>query len=134
MGCYGIGISRIVAAAIEQNHDAKGIVWPIAIAPFELILVPLNYDKSHAVKHYTDQLYDDLQAQGIDVLMDDRSVRAGIKFNDAELIGIPHRIVIGDHGLKAEVLEYHNRNTHASQDIPTVQVLDFIKRLFTTIV
>ncbi len=134
MGCYGIGISRIVAAAIEQNHDAKGIVWPIAIAPFELILVPLNYDKSYPVKHYTDKLYDDLQAQGIDVLLDDRSVRAGVKFNDAELIGIPHRIVIGDHGIKAEVLEYHNRNTLASQDIPTAQVLDFIKKIFTKIV
>jgi prolyl-tRNA synthetase len=123
MGCYGIGVSRVVAAAIEQNHDEKGIIWPDAIAPFHVALVPLNYDKSDDVKALADRLYLDLQQAGYDVLLDDRKERPGVKFADMELIGIPHRVVISDRGIAAGTLEYKGRRDSESQDIAIDQLL-----------
>ena len=127
MGCYGIGVSRIVASAIEQNHDDNGIIWPRAIAPFELALVPLNMHKSEAVAEKTEALYAELQAMGIDVLMDDRNERPGFKFADMELIGIPHRLVISDRGIKNGTLEYKGRSDSDNQDIALDEALEFIK-------
>lgn len=127
MGCYGIGVSRIVASAIEQNHDDNGIIWPLAIAPFELALVPLNMHKSEIVAEKTEALYTELQALGIDVLMDDRNERPGFKFADMELVGIPHRLVISDRGIKNGTLEYKGRSDSENQDIAIDDVLDFIK-------
>lgn len=123
MGCYGIGVSRVVASAIEQNHDAKGIIWPDAIAPFHVALVPLNYDKSDDVKALADRLYQDLQQAGYDVLLDDRKERPGVKFADMELIGIPHRVVISDRGIAAGTLEYKGRRDSENQDIVIDQLL-----------
>ncbi|OGV35450.1 MAG: proline--tRNA ligase [Legionellales bacterium RIFCSPHIGHO2_12_FULL_35_11] len=109
MGCYGIGISRIVAAAIEQSHDENGIIWPEAIAPFQLIIIPINYNRSEAVKNAADALYETLQKQGIEVLLDDRKERPGVMFADSDLLGIPHRIVISDKLLEQGIIEYKNR-------------------------
>ncbi|MDH4573080.1 proline--tRNA ligase [Salinicola acroporae] len=109
MGCYGIGITRVVAAAIEQNHDAGGIIWPDAIAPFQLAIVPMNAHKSDRVRDTADRLYQELTAAGIDVLLDDRDLRPGVKFADQELMGIPHRLVVGDRGLDKGELEYKGR-------------------------
>ncbi|OHY97479.1 proline--tRNA ligase [Salinicola sp. MIT1003] len=109
MGCYGIGITRVVAAAIEQNHDAGGIIWPDAIAPFQLAIVPMNAHKSDRVRETADRLYQELTDAGIDVLLDDRDLRPGVKFADQELMGIPHRLVIGDRGLDKGELEYKGR-------------------------
>ena len=127
MGCYGIGITRIVAAAIEQNFDDNGIMWPLALAPFEVALIPLNYEKSAVVREATDALYRDFKDAGIDVIMDDRAMRPGVKFADAELIGIPHRIVIGDRGIDSGTLEYRDRRAEANEDLPLAEALDFIK-------
>jgi|TARA_B110000967_G_scaffold63056_1_gene64914 prolyl-tRNA synthetase len=127
MGCYGIGITRVVAACIEQNFDDKGIMWPLALAPFEVALIPLNYEKSAAVRAATDQLYGELKAAGIDVIMDDRAMRPGVKFADAELIGLPHRVVIGDRGIDSGTLEYRDRRAEANEDMPLIGALDFIK-------
>ena len=123
MGCYGIGVTRIVAAAIEQNHDAAGIIWPEPIAPFRVVLVPLNAPKSPKVRELADQLYAELQAAGIDVLLDDRDARPGVKFADAELLGIPHRVVISDRGIEAGKLEYRHRRASANEDWPMGEVL-----------
>ncbi|TXS96568.1 proline--tRNA ligase [Parahaliea maris] len=109
MGCYGIGVSRIVASAIEQNHDDKGIIWPAAMAPFELVIVPLNMQKSEAVAECAQSLYQQFRKAGVDVLLDDRNERPGVKFADMELIGIPHRIVVGDRALAEGQLEYKGR-------------------------
>jgi len=109
MGCYGIGVSRIVGAAIEQNHDDKGIIFPTAIAPFSVVIVPMGYAKSEAVREAADQLLADLQAAGIDALLDDRDERPGSMFADWELIGVPHRIVVGERGLKEGQIEYKGR-------------------------
>lgn len=109
MGCYGIGITRVVAAAIEQNHDAGGIIWPDAIAPFRLAIVPMNAHKSERVREMAERLYRELSDAGIDVLLDDRDLRPGVKFADQELMGIPHRLVIGDRGLDNGELEYKGR-------------------------
>lgn len=109
MGCYGIGVSRIVAAAIEQNHDGRGVIWPDALAPFQLAIIPMNMHKSHRVKEVAEQLYSDLQDAGIDVLFDDRKERPGVMFADMELLGIPHSIVIGERGLDNQIVEYKNR-------------------------
>jgi prolyl-tRNA synthetase len=117
MGCYGIGVSRVVAAAIEQNYDDKGIIWPQAIAPFQVALVPLNMHKSELVAEKTEALYAQLIQLGVDVLMDDRNERPGFKFADMELIGIPHRLVISDRGLKNGTLEYKGRADTENQDI-----------------
>jgi len=127
MGCYGIGITRVVAACIEQNFDDKGIMWPLALAPFEIALIPLNYEKSEAVRTATDKLYNELKMAGIDVIMDDRAMRPGVKFADAELIGLPHRVVIGDRGLDSGTLEYRDRRAEANEDMPLEGALDFIK-------
>jgi len=123
MGCYGIGVTRIVAAAIEQNHDAAGIVWPEPIAPFRIVLLPLNAPKSPKVRELAEQLYGELQAAGIDVLLDDRDVRPGVKFSDAELLGIPHRVVISDRGIEAGKLEYRHRRASADEDWPMGEVV-----------
>jgi prolyl-tRNA synthetase len=129
MGCYGIGVTRIVAAAIEQNHDEKGIIWPDPIAPYTVLLVTLNHDRSEAVRNQAERLYADFTAAGIDVLYDDRDARPGVKFADAELLGIPHCIVIGDRGLAAGRLEYRNRrNSSENTEIPVDEVLAEIRR------
>lgn len=129
MGCYGIGVTRVVASAIEQNHDDKGITWPDAIAPFKLALVPMNMQKSERVKAYSEELYQKALALGIDVVIDDRDARPGVKFADIELIGIPHRLVIGDRGLDKEELEYKGRTDSESRDIPMAELEEFLKSL-----
>mgnify|MGYP001819925351 FL=1 len=118
MGCYGIGVSRIVAAAIEQNHDENGLCWPEPIAPFQVAILPMNAKKSHRVREAAEQLYADLQAAGVEVILDDRNVRPGVMFNDMELIGIPHRVVIGERGLDQGVLEYRRRTDSENGEIP----------------
>ena len=127
MGCYGIGVSRVVAAAIEQNHDERGILWPDALAPFQIALVPLKYE-TEAVKAATDKLYAELTAAGFEVLLDDRDKKTspGVKFADMELLGIPHRVVISDRGLGEGQLEYKNRRASDSQNVPVDQVLAFL--------
>jgi prolyl-tRNA synthetase len=127
MGCYGIGVTRVVAAAIEQNHDANGIIWPEALAPFQVILVPINYQKSAQVQEKADALYREFNAAGIDVLLDDRDARPGVKFADAELLGIPHRIVIGDRTLSAGKLEYRHRRETESTEIPAADPVGYIR-------
>ena len=127
MGCYGIGVTRIVAAAIEQNHDANGIVWPEALAPFQVVLVPINYQKSAKVQETADALYRDFNAAGIDVLLDDRDARPGVKFADSELLGIPHRIVIGDRSLSAGKLEYRHRRETESTEISAADPVGYIR-------
>jgi len=109
MGCYGIGVSRIVAAAIEQNHDDRGIIWPEPVAPFQVAILPLNHQKSHRVRELADKLHDELTARGTTVLLDDRPLRPGVMFADAELIGIPHVLVVGDKGLDRGIVEYRRR-------------------------
>ena len=127
MGCYGIGVTRIVAAAIEQNHDERGIIWPEPIAPFQVVLVPVNLQKSARVREVSDRLYEELSAAGIEVLYDDRDARPGVKFADAELLGIPHRIVVGERGLEAGTLEYRQRRDTASTDFPAGEALSFLR-------
>lgn len=127
MGCYGIGISRIVAAAIEQNHDDQGIIWPDAMAPYQVAIVPLNMQKSEAVAQAAETLYAQLTDAGIEVLLDDRNERPGIKFADMELIGIPHRIVIGDRSLAEGQLEYKHRCAQDSENIAVADTLDLLK-------
>jgi prolyl-tRNA synthetase len=127
MGCYGIGVTRVVAAAIEQNHDANGIIWPEAIAPFQVILVPINYQKSTQVQETADSLYLKFNAAGIDVLLDDRDARPGVKFADSELMGIPHRLVIGERGLAAGNLEYRHRSETESTEIPLTDPVGYIR-------
>lgn len=126
MGCYGIGVSRIVASAIEQNHDDRGILWPSAIAPFEVVIVTLNAHKSPTVLEAAEKLYDQLRQVGLDVLLDDRNERPGVKFADMELIGIPHRIVVSDRGLQAGTLEYKGRSDADKQDISVDDALPFM--------
>jgi len=127
MGCYGIGISRVVAAAIEQNHDDKGIIWPTNLAPFQVALCPMNMHKSERLKEASEKLYQDLLAAGIDVLFDDRKVRAGFMFSDMELIGIPHCIVVGDRGLDSGMVEYKARTAEENEEIPFADIIDFLK-------
>jgi len=126
MGCYGIGVSRIVAAAIEQNYDDRGIIWPVSMAPFQLAIVPLNMHKSEAVASCAEELYGQLQAAGIEVLLDDRNERPGVKFADMELTGIPHRIVIGDRALADNNIEYKGRRDGESQLVARDAILDFL--------
>ncbi len=126
MGCYGIGISRIVAAAIEQNHDEHGITWPAAMAPFQLAIVALNMHKSRDVASCADDLYQRLRAAGVDVLMDDRNERPGVKFADMELIGIPHRIVVADRALAAGSIEYKGRLDEESQLVSREDIMGFL--------
>ncbi|MYN28115.1 proline--tRNA ligase [Duganella levis] len=127
MGCYGIGVTRILGAAIEQNFDDKGIIWPASLAPFELVLCPMGMDRSEAVKQAAEQLYADAVAAGIDVIIDDRGQRPGQMFADWELIGVPHRVVIGDRGLKEGNLEYQGRRDTEATAVPVAEVLAFIK-------
>jgi prolyl-tRNA synthetase len=127
MGCYGIGISRVVAAAIEQNHDEKGIIWSANLAPFQVALCPMNMHKSERLKVASEQLYQDLLAAGIDVLFDDRKVRAGFMFSDMELIGIPHCIIVGDRGLDTGTVEYKGRSAEANEEIPLSEIISFLK-------
>jgi prolyl-tRNA synthetase len=118
MGCYGIGITRIAAAAIEQNHDERGIVFPRPIAPFEACLVPIGYHKSPAVRAAADQLYAELADAGVDVLLEDRDERPGVLFADMDLIGIPHRLVLSERGLAAGTIEYKGRRQAAAENAP----------------
>ncbi|MEM1403648.1 MAG: proline--tRNA ligase [Pseudomonadota bacterium] len=127
MGCYGIGVSRIVAAAIEQNHDDKGIIWPLAMAPFQVAIVPLNMHKSEAVAAAALKLHKELEALGVEVLLDDRNERSGVKFADMELLGIPHRVVIGDRALADEELEYQGRRDDEAQRIPLDTALETLR-------
>jgi prolyl-tRNA synthetase len=127
MGCYGIGVSRIVAAAIEQNFDERGIALPAGMAPFQVAIAPIGYKKSDAVKQAADKLYEELSAAGIEVLLDDRDERPGVMFADLELIGIPHRIVIGDRGLKENNLEYQGRKDTAAQVVPLQDVKKLVQ-------
>ncbi len=127
MGCYGIGVTRIVAAAIEQQNDEAGIIWPEAIAPFTLSIIPMNYGKSEAVREAADKLYTELKALGIDVLLEDRNIRPGEAFSDHELIGIPHRVVIGDRSLKNNEVEYKGRQDSESTMVDADEILNFIK-------
>ena len=126
MGCYGIGVSRVVAAAIEQNHDDRGIIWPAQIAPFQVAIVPMNMQKSEAVQQYAENLYRTLQQQGVEVIFDDRKERPGVMFADMELIGVPHTIVIGEKNLLNGELEYKNRSSGEKQMIAKDQVLAFL--------
>ena len=123
MGCYGMGVTRLVGAVIEQHHDEKGIVWPESIAPFQVVVIPVNAHKSSAVRDTSEKLYNSLCAAGLEVLLDDRDdVRPGVKFADAELIGIPHRVVIGERGLKSGSVEYQNRREGKTRELPLEQV------------
>lgn len=126
MGCYGVGVSRIVAAAIEQNNDDRGIIWPEAIAPFTVGILPMNMHKSHRVADIAEKLYQDLADAGVEVLMDDRKERPGVMFADMELIGLPHVVVIGDRNIDAGVFEYKNRRTGEKQDIPFDEIVAFL--------
>ena len=127
MGCYGIGVTRLAGAAIEQNHDEKGIIWPASIAPFEVVICPMNYAKSEAVREAADKLYEDLKARGVDVILDDRDMRPGVMFADWELIGVPHRVVIGDRGLKEGAVEYADRRNLAEKVmVKTDEAVDFL--------
>jgi prolyl-tRNA synthetase len=127
MGCYGIGMTRVVAAAIEQNHDANGIIWPQSLAPFQVVLVPINYQKSTRVQETADTLYQAFNGAGIDVLLDDRDARPGVKFADSELLGIPHRLTIGERTLNAGKLEYRHRRETESTEIPAEDPVAFIR-------
>ena len=127
MGCYGIGVTRIVAAAIEQNHDDRGIIWPAPLAPFDVVVVGLNWEKSGAVRDAALALYRELGAAGFEVLLDDRDARPGVKFADAELFGIPHRVVVSDRGLAAGRLEYRHRRAEASEDFPQGEAAAFLR-------
>ena len=127
MGCYGIGVTRLPAAAIEQNHDERGIVWPDAIAPFTVVVCPVGADRSEAVKAAADELYAGLLAAGVDVILDDRGERPGAMFADWELIGVPHRVTIGDRGLKEGMVEYQHRRDAAATKVPVGDALAFVK-------
>jgi prolyl-tRNA synthetase len=127
MGCYGIGITRIVGAAIEQNHDDNGIIWPAPLAPFDIVLVPINMHRSDTVREAAEALYNELTEAGLEVLFDDRDVRPGVKFADAELIGVPHRLVVSERGLEAGELEYRHRRDEESRNLNREEALNLLK-------
>ena len=127
MGCYGIGVSRVVGAAIEQHNDDKGIVWPVGIAPFQVVLVPMQYHRSQRVREETERLYQELQNVGIDVLLDDRDARPGVMFADAELIGIPHRVVVGERGIDDGKVEYRGRRDTDNTMIARAEIVPFLR-------
>ncbi|MBA2653102.1 MAG: proline--tRNA ligase [Tatlockia sp.] len=129
MGCYGLGISRVVAAAIEQHHDERGIVWPQAIAPFQIVIIPINGQRSELVKEQSEALYQQCLALGFDVLLDDRNERPGVLFADSDLIGIPHRFVVGERGLEKKVIEYKARDKAETSEIAIEELTSFIKNL-----
>lgn len=118
MGCYGIGVTRVVAAAIEQNNDARGIIWPAPMAPFQVALVPVGYHKSPQVRAAADELHRALEEAGVEVLLDDRDERPGVMFADMELIGLPHRVVVSERGLKEGLVEYQGRRDAAAEKVP----------------
>ena len=118
MGCYGIGLSRLPAAAVEQNHDERGMIWPAAIAPFTVVICPINMDRSEAVKDAAHKLYNELLAADVDVILDDRGERPGAMLADWELIGVPHRVVLGDRGLQSGEVEYQARRDTESTKLP----------------
>ncbi|WP_150464547.1 proline--tRNA ligase [Francisella sp. XLW-1] len=126
MGCYGFGVSRVMAAAIEQSHDENGIIWPEAIAPYQVAILPINYNKSESVKQTADKLYQELLAKGIDVILDDRGARPGVMFADADLIGYSHHVVIGDRLLEQGLIEYKNRKTQEKQEITLEKLFDIL--------
>jgi prolyl-tRNA synthetase len=128
MGCYGIGVSRIVGAAIEQGNDERGIIFPASLAPFQVAIAPIGMDKSDSVKEAATKLYNELLAAGVDVLLDDRGERPGVMFAEMELMGIPHRIVIGDRGLQAGQVEYQARTSTEAQAIPLSEIAAFIQK------
>ena len=127
MGCYGIGVSRIVAAAIEQNYDDRGILFPRAMAPFDLVIIPVGYSKSAAVREAAERIYTELIEAGIEVLLDDRDERMGVMLADQELIGAPHRVVIGERGLKAGEIEYQARREQNATKVALQSAVDFLK-------
>ncbi len=127
MGCYGIGVTRVVAAAIEQNNDDRGIVWPEAIAPFDVVLIPINAYKSYRVKEAADSVYQELENAGFDVLLDDRPQRPGVKFADADLIGVPHRLVIAEKAWDKGEIEYKLRRSQDAEMIPVAAVATFLR-------
>ena len=127
MGCYGIGVTRLLGASIEQNHDDKGIIWPDAIAPFEVVICPLGYDRNEAVRAAADHLHKELIAAGIDVVLDDRGERPGVMFADWELIGVPHRITVGDRGLKENNVEYQHRRDEKATAVPVPVIAHLVK-------
>jgi prolyl-tRNA synthetase len=131
MGCYGIGVTRLLGAAIEQSHDEKGIVWPLAMAPFAVVLCPIGYDRSAEVKAAADRLHDELSAAGIDVMLDDRGERPGAMFADWELIGVPHRVVLSDRGLKEGKVEYQGRQDAQATSVEASGVGQFLKGRLT---
>lgn len=126
MGCYGIGVSRVVASSIEQSHDARGIIWPLSLAPFQVAICPMNMHKSERLKSTAEQLYQDLLNAGIEVLFDDRKVQAGFMFSDMELIGIPYCVVISDKGLEAGIVEVKSRTTQANEEVSYSEILSFL--------
>jgi prolyl-tRNA synthetase len=128
MGCYGIGVTRIVGAAIEQNNDDRGIIWPEPLAPFDVVLIPINMHRSEAVRLASEELYAELGQMGLDVLYDDRDARPGVKFADAELIGVPHRIVLSERGLSAGELEYRHRRDADASVLKREAALDILRR------
>ena len=127
MGCYGIGVTRVVAAAIEQHHDAKGIVWPLPMAPFAVAIAPIGYGRNAQVREAAQQLHDALTAQEVEVFLDDRDERPGVMFADLELLGIPHRITIGERGLKESKVEYQARTDSAATGVPLAEIADFVR-------
>jgi Prolyl-tRNA synthetase len=127
MGCYGIGISRIVAAAIEQNHDEKGIIWPKAISPFEILIIVLNDKNDSSVLDEALKIYQELKSDGIEVLMDDRDERAGVKFADADLLGIPKQVIVGKRGIEKNIIEVTSRITGEKRDIKISEVISQLK-------
>jgi prolyl-tRNA synthetase len=131
MGCYGIGVTRLLGAAIEQNNDAKGIIWPDALAPFTVVITPVGYRKSEAVRQTADHLYEELRAAGVDVLLDDRDERPGVMFAEMELIGIPHRLTVGERALKSDALEYFDRRTQQTSTVPLTEAYGFIRGRLT---
>jgi prolyl-tRNA synthetase len=132
MGCYGIGITRIAAAAIEQNHDERGIVYPRPIAPFEVCLVPIGFHKAPAVREAAEKLYADLLAAGVDVLLEDRDERPGVLFADMDLLGIPHRLVISEKSLAAGSIEYKGRRQAQPESAPLASAIPFLKDKFAS--
>jgi prolyl-tRNA synthetase len=128
MGCYGIGVTRVVAAAIEQNNDERGIAWPEKLAPFSVAIAPIGYERSDAVRAAADRLHDELEAAGVEVLLDDRGERPGVMFADLELIGIPHRVTIGERGLKDGNVEYQGRRDSAVTAMPLAESAAQLRR------
>jgi prolyl-tRNA synthetase len=132
MGCYGIGITRVIASAIEQNFDKHGIIWPDAMAPFQIAICPMNGFKSMRLMEYANELYQALTEIGFKVLLDDRPIRPGPMLSDMELIGIPHRITLGERGLDKQEVEYRHRRASENEIVPQDQILTFIKQRITT--